>query len=108
MSTKLADNILAARQRAGLTQAKLGSRIGRNQKTVAGYEAGKEPPLAVLRLIAENTGTPLCELLGADCPYGKQLKLLGQLAEAQDGRPLLLSVMLQPEDLAGANDPDGE
>jgi len=96
----LADNILAARRRVGLTQAELGKRIGRSQKTVAGYEAGKEPPLAILRLIAQATGTPLCELIGAACPYAKQLQLLSKLADAQGGKPLLISVIVDPDELA--------
>lgn len=40
---ELKDRIRRAREAAGLTQAQLGERVGRDAKTVRGWEAGRVP-----------------------------------------------------------------
>lgn len=52
--------IAEARERASLSQAELGEKIGKSQQTIADYEGGKpEPNLAAFRAIAKETGADL-------------------------------------------------
>jgi transcriptional regulator with XRE-family HTH domain len=53
-----AQRIREARERASLTQAQLGRRIGKSQQTLNGYEHGRKPDIPTFRKIALACGVP--------------------------------------------------
>lgn len=56
----LANAVIGARARAGLTQAELAERMGTSQSAVARLESGKaRPSVATLEKLAEATGSRL-------------------------------------------------
>ena len=56
----LANAVIGARARAGLTQAELAERMGTSQSAVARLESGKaRPSVATLEKLAEATGSKL-------------------------------------------------
>ena len=56
----LARAVIAARKRAGLTQAELARRMGTTQPAVTRMESGRiQPSLRTLRRLAEATGSKL-------------------------------------------------
>lgn len=60
----VAVNIQRARKAAGLTQSQLAEKIGKGFSTVQKYELGlSNPPVEVLRKIAEALGVPLASLV---------------------------------------------
>ena len=64
----LARELIAARARAGLTQAQLAKRMGTTQSAVARIEGGKRlPSIKTLLRYAEATGSrPLVKLVAAE------------------------------------------
>lgn len=63
----VAINIQRARKAAGLTQAQLAEKIGKGFSTVQKYELGlTNPPIDVVRKIAEALGVPLADLVSQD------------------------------------------
>ena len=74
---RLAHNIELARRRAQLSREQLADEIGRKPSVVGSYERGTvEPPLSVLRAIADATGTTLLDLLGVQVSPRDLLHLL--------------------------------
>ena len=65
---ELARELIAARTRAGLTQAELAKRMGTTQSAVARMESGRQlPSLKTLHRYAAATGTrPLVRLVAED------------------------------------------
>ncbi len=61
---QIGDRIRALRRAAGLSQAELGERVGRDHKTIHRYEtAATAPSLVELLLIADALAVPLAELV---------------------------------------------
>jgi len=74
---RLAHNIELARRRAQLSREQLADEIGRKPSVVGSYERGTvEPPLSVLRAIADATGTTLLDLLGVQVSPRDLLEVL--------------------------------
>jgi len=62
------ERIKAAREKAGLTQAELGDRIGATSQTIAQWETNRRnPKYETLRRIASALGVSWLELAGLDC-----------------------------------------
>lgn len=108
MTDRLAARIQHARYHADMNQSDLADAIGRKQSTIASYETGKvEPPLSVLRAIADATNTTLIDLLGIRLSPAQLLRLLADhnaqlvpLADARSGEPLptvLVGISLNQE-----------
>lgn len=61
----LGTRLRAARERGGLTQAKLATELGISTTALANYESDKRPaPLAIVLRVAEITGADPAELIG--------------------------------------------
>lgn len=61
---QIGDRIRAARDDAGLSQAQLGERVGRDHKTIHRWEyAYSTPDLEDLLLLADALGVPLADLV---------------------------------------------
>ena len=81
----IGDNIRKARQRRGLSQAELASRLHVVRQTVSKWENGRSAPDAELLIpLAELLGTPVSELLGLPAETEKETSaaLQAQLADA--------------------------
>lgn len=84
--------LLAARRRAGLTQAALAGRAGTSQATVSAYEHGrKEPSVATLGRLLAAAGSRLAVAPGSNAVRRPSP---GELARAGRG---LVDVMLLAE-----------
>lgn len=74
---RLGHNIELARRRAGLSREQLAGAIGKSAGMLGHYETGQhEPPLTVLRAIADATDTTLIRLLGVELSPADLLRLL--------------------------------
>jgi DNA-binding XRE family transcriptional regulator len=63
---EIARELIAARARAGLTQAQVASRMGTTQSVVARLEGGKLPSMRTLQRYAKATGArPVFKLVAA-------------------------------------------
>lgn len=63
---EIARELIAARARAGLTQAQVASRMGTTQSVVARLEGGKLPSMRTLARYAKATGArPVFKLVAA-------------------------------------------
>ncbi len=75
------ERIKLERLKRSWTQEQLAERAGTSARTVQRIEAGKEPSLATLRLLAESLGIEVEDLSGAGCRshfpalWSKQLKV---------------------------------
>jgi len=84
----LGQSIELARRAAGLSREELAQAIGRKLTVVGSYERGTvEPPLSILRTIAEVTETSLIDLLGLDVSPGDLLHALAHQNHASDDSP---------------------
>lgn len=62
--TERNERIAKIRREKGLTQQKLGEEVGATQGAVAHWESGRrQPPLAMLRKIAEALGVDVRDLI---------------------------------------------
>jgi len=81
---------------AGLSRQELGDAVGRSAGMIGHYETGEhEPPLSVLRAIADATGTGLLDLLGVEIAPRDLLHLLvdyganlSPVAHPETGHPI--------------------
>lgn len=61
---KIAVNLRAMRERAGLSPEKLGAAIGKDRATIYNWESGRtSPPAAMLPIIADALGCTIADLV---------------------------------------------
>lgn len=63
------ERIKKRRQALHLSQAELGTRVGRDRRTILGYEKGQDMSLLTAMCIADVLGLTLDELVGKKEPY---------------------------------------
>ncbi len=55
----LSERLVRTRRSAGFTQETIAPHVGKSERSVAAYEAGKEPGFAVVSRWGTVTGTPI-------------------------------------------------
>lgn len=97
----VASNIQQARKAAKLTQAQLAEKIGKGFSTVQKYELGlANPPIDVLRKIAEALEVPLTDLVSQDTSDDEYELICDTLAAA--------GLHIAPSGFNAGEGPDGD
>ncbi len=91
----LGSRIREARDRAGLSQAKLAGRLGMTRTSIVNIEAGRQrPPIHVVWAIAEELRTEIALLLPSRSDYSREVQpveldpgTISQIESAANGDP---------------------